>query len=213
MRYLFIGVCILIFSVTGNAQKKALPFCSFSVEGGWSDKPPDAYLTRKSEYIVRKAKGTDSSGIPQVISRVKRTLDISAPIDIYIAKDENNAFATVSGGRKIIVADVGFLDQINSASGTEWGAIQVLAHEVGHHIAGFDSDSHRGELNADYWSGQVLQRLGAARSASTRAILTFGTDFDTSSHPAKSRRATIIERGWDDASRNYVDYSFCISCQ
>lgn len=203
---------LLLLSLAASAQPP-IPFCSFSVEDGWSDRPPNAYIHRRSEYIVRQAKKNDPTGIPDVIVKIKGALDISVPIDIYIARDENNAFATVANGRKIIVADTGFLAQINSISRTEWGAIQVLAHEVGHHIAGFDSDSHRGELNADYWSGQVLQRLGAARSASTKAILAFGTDFDTKSHPAKNRRARVIEKGWDDAARNYIDYSYCISCR
>lgn len=212
MQRALLSIGLLLCSLAAHAQPP-LPFCSFSVEDGWSDRPPDAYVHRRSEYIVRKAKRNDPTGIPDVIGRIKGTLDISVPIDIYIARDENNAFATVANGRKIIVADTGFLGQINTISRTEWGAVQVLAHEVGHHIAGFDSDRHRGELNADYWSGQVLQRLGAARAASTKAILAFGTDFETTSHPAKGRRARVIEKGWDDAARNYIDYSYCISCQ
>lgn len=211
MNQILFGIGLIIFSLTASAQSP-LPFCNFSVEEGWSDSPPDAYIHRRTEYIVRKAQRNDPTGIPDVIGKIKKTLDIAVPIDIYIAKDENNAFATVANRKKIIVADTGFLVHINRVSRTDWGAIQVLAHEVGHHIAGFDSDSHRGELNADYWSGQVLQRR-ADRSASTKAILAFGTDFDTRSHPAKNRRARAIEQGWDDAARNYVDYSHCIACQ
>ena len=49
--------------------------------------------------------------------------------------------------------------------------------------------------------------------AATAAIRAFGTDFDTSSHPNKNRRAQTIERGWTDARRNYIDYSFCETCR
>jgi SepF-like predicted cell division protein (DUF552 family) len=207
-------ITTIVWCLTSAAtQAGPLPFCQFSVDGGWSNKPSAGFLNKESSYIVRKASLKDKSGIPEIISKIEKSLSISVPIDVYIAEDEDNASATIMNGKKVIIADVDFLDEINSTSKTEWGAIQVLAHEVGHHIAGFDSDSHRGELNADYWSGQVLQRLGAARSASTRAILAVGTDFDTNSHPAKNKRAKIIAQGWDDAAQDYIDYSFCLDCR
>jgi hypothetical protein len=89
----------------------------------------------------------------------------------------------------------------------------VIAHEVGHHIAGFSTNRHRSELNADYWSGQSLQRLGSTKVAATSAILAVGNEADTPSHPAKSRRAATIGRGWDDAARGTIDYSFCDDCR
>ena len=95
--------------------------------------------------------------------------------------------------------------------GTQWAAIQVIAHEVGHHIAGFSHNRHQSELDADYWSGQTLQRLGSAKEAAIQAILTVGTDQDTASHPNKHIRATTIERGWVDAYQQKIDRSHCIN--
>jgi hypothetical protein len=151
--------------------------------------------------------------VPQIVEQIKRTLAIRASFDVYIAEQEDNAFAAVANGRKILVVDVGFLEKLNRRSRTEWGAIQVIAHEVGHHIAGFSANRHRSELNADYWSGQSLQRLGAAKAAATSAILTVGTEMDTSSHPNKHRRAATIGRGWDDAAQDKIDYAFCDDCR
>src|SRR5207249_8351089 len=76
---------------------------------------------------------------------------------------------------------------------------------------------HKSELNADYWSGQALQRLGAALKASTAAILAVGTDFDTASHPKKTTRAAIIERGWTDRkstrlNSSHVSISYAVFC-
>lgn len=188
------------------ARAQALPFCRYSLRDGWSASGP-------SEYITREARPDDPSGIPQIVARIRQVFSIAVPFDIYIAEKEDNAFAAVANGKKILVVDVGFLEKINGTARTQWGAIQVVAHEVGHHIAGFSQDRHRGELNADYWSGQALQRLGSAMEAATAAIRAFGTDFDTSSHPNKTRRAQTIERGWTDARRNYIDYSFCDACR
>jgi hypothetical protein len=103
---------------------------------------------------------------------------------------------------------------VNTTSNNEWAAIQVLAHEVGHHVAGFDTDRHRGELNADYWSGQMLQRLGAAREATTAAInATVRDDTDSPTHPGRSRRVQAIVTGWDHALANHIDYEFCLTCK
>ena len=50
-------------------------------------------------------------------------------------------------------------------------------------------------------------------SAAIAAIRAFGSDFDTASHPSKTRRARTTERGWTDARRNHIDYSFCDACR
>jgi hypothetical protein len=182
------------------------PFCRFSLHDGWSDTGPE-------EYITRKAGPKDKSGVPQVVARIRQVLSVTPSFEILIAEDEDNAFATVAGGKKILVVDVGFLEKLDGIAKTQWAAIQVIAHEVGHHIAGFGPTPHKSELNADYWSGQALQRLGAALKASTAAILAVGTDFDTPSHPKKTTRAEIIERGWTDSRDGRIDYSFCLECE
>ncbi|GAB3097799.1 M48 family metalloprotease [Lysobacter terrae] len=189
-----------------GAAGAVIPFCQFSKEKGWSN-------SRPREYITRRARKKDPSGIPEVIDKVLRSLDISPAIDVYILKDENNAFATVASGRKIVAFDVDFLQWVNAQAGTEWAAIQIVSHEIGHHIAGFSNESHRSELNADYWSGQALQRLGSSRESATQAIMSVGTTTDTQSHPNKFKRAGIIERGWDDAEGGTIDYSFCLACK
>jgi len=189
-----------------SSQGHRVPFCGYSIKGGWTDEA-------RTEYITRRARKEDPSGIPQVVAQIKDSLNIRVDFDVYIARDENNAFATVANGRKILVVDVDFLDELNRLTGTQWSAIQVIAHEVGHHIAGFMDDRHRGELSADYWSGQALQRLGSSMEAAQTCILTVGSDHDSASHPNKRRRAATIERGWNDASQGKVDYSFCLECR
>jgi Zn-dependent protease with chaperone function len=182
------------------------PFCGYSLRKGWIGKAGHSYVTHRP-------KRNDKSGVPQVIERIYESLRIEPDIEIYLAEREDNAFATVAGGKKIIVVDVDFVARVNRQAKTEWGAIQVIAHELGHHIAGFNEDAHRAELNADYWSGQALQRLGAGREAATKAILAIGTETDTDTHPSKYRRAATIEKGWDDALSKKIDYGFCDDCK
>jgi hypothetical protein len=203
--------CGLIVATTAPifgtlARASGSPFCEYSVDGGWGG-------ASRREYITREARPNDPSNIPQVVSRIMDALSFNADFDVFLAEHENNAFATVARGRKILVVDVGFVDRLNRIVGTQWAAISVIAHEIGHHIAGFSGDRHRCELNADYWSGQSLQRLGSARDSAMRAILLVGSDQDTPTHPNKRRRIQIIARGWDDASQGRIDYSFCDACR
>lgn len=195
----------LAVGLSSRLALAAQPICLFSITNGWN--------ANAHEFISRQARTDDPSGVPEVVDKIMSSLSFRADFDIYIAENENNAFATVSNGRKLLVVDVGFVRNINRIAGTEWGAIQVIAHEVGHHIAGFSDDRHRSELNADYWSGQVCQRLGSARDAAQRTILAVGSPVDTPTHPNKQRRADIIGRGWDDAKVGRIDYSFCNDCR
>ena len=152
--------------------------------------------------------------MPEVVRKIKRSLSINPDFDILILKGDNTAFAALDNDRRILGIDVGFLDRINRKAGTEWAAISVIAHEVGHHIEGFSPGNRlRRELNADYWSGQVLQRLGSSKSAAISAIIEFGTDHDTYSHPNKWDRAKKISQGWADASEGRIDYSHCMNCR
>jgi hypothetical protein len=189
-----------------GATASTQPFCRFSLRDGWTNTGPE-------EYITHRAGPKDKSGVPQVVNRIRQELTITPTLEVLIAEQEDNAFATVAGGKKLLIVDVGFLEKVDKVSGTQWAAIQVIAHEVGHHIAGFGPEPHKSELNADYWSGQALQRLGAALRASTAAILAVGTDFDTASHPKKTTRAKVIEKGWNDSKNGVIDYSFCLSCE
>lgn len=197
------GLCLGGMHTAVHAQKR-IPFCGFSLEEGWTG--------RGREYVTREAVSNDRSGVPQIVRRINRELGFEYEFRILITENEDNAYATVAGGQKILGIDVDFLKRLNRDVGTEWSAIQVIAHEVGHHIAGFDDDSHRGELNADYWSGQALQRLGSSRDSARAAILAIGSERDSSSHPNKYRRADVISQGWNDAQRNFIDRSFCLAC-
>ena len=191
-----------------HAQVTQIPVCRFSLNYGWNNVEPPKYIVRQADPY------NDSSGLTEVVRQINRALAISPEFDVFILEGDDNAFATIANGRRILAIDLGFVDRLNRKVGTDWAAISIIAHEVGHHIEGFSPGSSlQRELNADYWSGQVLQRLGSSRRAATRAILTVGTDSDTATHPNRWDRAEKIWQGWDDASQGRIDYSHCLNCQ
>src|ERR1700737_3139972 len=94
--------CGLAASVAACLTKPAfaaLPVCLFSVTDGWNG-------TTTREFITHQARTNDSSGVPEVVDRIMGTLSFRVDFDIFIAEKEDNAFASVANGRKILVVDV-----------------------------------------------------------------------------------------------------------
>lgn len=146
---------------------------------------------------------------------MKKVLGIDVDISVYISKEENNCFAMIGqGGRRMIVADHLFLAEVNRDAGTRWAAISILAHELGHHIAGFGryASSRLAELDADYWSGYILQQLGLSEDAAVKCIMRYGTEADTDSHPNKYSRAATIREGWNDGVSGDFEAERCEGC-
>ena len=78
----------------------------------------------------------------------------------------NNAYATIVRNRRYIVYDNVFLESLDDYAGTKWASISVLAHEMGHHYRNHIVDNRGStpakEIEADYFSGYVMAKLGAS---------------------------------------------------
>lgn len=182
---------LLTRTSAARARSRRL-LCSFSARGGWSHSPASDYT------VLRVATPDDPSGVPQVVRRLCDALSFQSDFTIEVTQGQDNASTWMENGQRVIAADVDFLLNVNRWASTRWAAIQVLGHEIGHHMARLD-DPHQNELEADYWSGWALRRLGAARSVASASILAIGTEEDTETHPNRHRRAVAIASGWDNA--------------
>ena len=194
---------------TGVEQLVVRRGCRFSVDG-WSR--TDVQVIRAAR--VQMANRRHKSGIPQVVARIVRVMRIDYVFDLYISRDQSEAMAVPNDDRGVIILDVEFLRELNRRTGTEWSAIHVIAHEIGHHIAGFSDDLHRNELYADYWSGLILGRLEAPRDEAWRA---FGSGIlggeATKTHPSGSERIKMVSLGWEHARQGTPDFSKCDGCR
>jgi len=198
-----------VFIVKADIGKSRIPFCGFSIKHGYY------YQDKPLEYITKEARIGDNTGIPEVVQEIENKLGFDVPITVYIASEEDNCFATIaSGGKRVLIADQLFLNHLNTGAGTKWAAISVIAHEIGHHIAGFNRHPSQldSELDADYWSGYALQKLGASEAASIKCIMRYGTDQDSDSHPNRFKRAETIKLGYRDAQNGTYDTKRCESC-
>jgi hypothetical protein len=116
----------------------------------------------------------------------------------------NNAYATIIQNRRYIIYDNDFLEALDSYASTDWASISVLAHEMGHHyynhVISRSGSTPPKELEADYFSGYVMARMGATLDQAEAAMNKLGTNQATSTHPAKTDRLNSISRGWNYAN-------------
>jgi hypothetical protein len=116
----------------------------------------------------------------------------------------NNAYATLIRNQRYIVYDNDFLENLDAYAGTKWASISVLAHEMGHHYRNHVVD--RGgstppkELEADYFSGYVMAKMGASLAEARAAMEKIASPRASGSHPARADRLSAIAQGWNGAS-------------
>jgi hypothetical protein len=145
-----------------------------------------------------------------VMSKIATAVRLDAPPDIYRAPVAA-AHAVFVRGREAVVYNPGFLDEINDRAGTPWAAVSVIAHELGHHYYGHSHEKidglppdvlHERELEADYFSGFVLARMGASLEDAEAAQEALFADADSPTHPDSYRRLVAISAGWRDGERD-----------
>src|SRR5687768_2678696 len=113
-----------------------------------------------------------------------------------------NAAAVISNGKRYILYNPDFISKLTMATGTEWSAISVLAHEIGHHL---NTTPKNGtiqlatELEADEFSGFVLQKMGATLQEAQAAMQVLANARGSSTHPPRAYRLNSIAKGWSMA--------------
>ncbi len=114
-----------------------------------------------------------------------------------------NAAAVIRSSTRFILYNENFMSQMRQQIGNEWAAISIMAHEVGHHLNGHTLDNIGSrpdrELEADYFSGFVLQQMGASLDDAQAAMIELGSDRGSSTHPPKLDRLAAIASGWSRA--------------
>lgn len=158
----------------------------------------------KSSGFMSNAEADDAlAKILSVVGASKRF--IVAPCE-----NINNALAVIDDGMRYILYDPEFINSISQTS-DYWANMSILAHEVGHHINGHTLNASISayenkiqELEADEFSGFVMQKIGATLDEAIDAIASIAPSGDDtySSHPNKERRIKAITKGYNRARNN-----------
>lgn len=185
-KILVLAVAVLISTHYINAQR--VNACGYKI-------PPKPMFTNKFKSVYEAA------------DIVKLMLDSVKWKENFRIKEQNginNAYATIINQMRWIVYDNDFLENLDSYAATKWASISVLAHEIGHHyynhVIKNQGSTIPSEIEADKFSGYVMQRLGASLEQAKAAMEKIGTDRASSTHPAKTDRLNAITTGWNMAN-------------
>lgn len=190
---------LLLFSGAVYAQNLETNFVCTYGEGA----TPDLLCMEMQRSF---ASGNDAS---EASKKILRVLGLAPNFIMVPCPNINNCAAvTLNDGFRYIVYDKDFMQKISNTASNDWTSISILAHEIGHHLQGHtlrrtgNEESRKMELEADRFSGFVLQKLGASISDAQAAMNALGhpTDDVYSSHPAKHKRLNAIREGWNDAA-------------
>ncbi|MFQ2203191.1 M48 family metalloprotease [Aeromonas hydrophila] len=117
-----------------------------------------------------------------------------------MAANVPNAAAVIQGPKRLILYSQTFMEEIQRATNTDWAKMSILAHEIGHHLQGHTLQSGGSrpeiELQADKYSGFILQRMGASLEQAQTAMRTIGSDQGSATHPGKQARLAAIANGY-----------------
>jgi len=143
----------------------------------------------------------------EIIYNIVNTVGLKPNFEIKAA-DVDNAAAVVYQGKRFILYNPVFIKQIANAIKTDWAAISILAHEIGHHLNGHTLTGSGSkpplELEADEFSGFVLQKMGATLQESQAAIKLISSVKSSGTHPGRAQRLASIKTGWEHANNQIV---------
>ncbi|RYU95579.1 hypothetical protein EWM59_10735 [Emticicia agri] len=143
----------------------------------------------------------------KAVDEIVRRSGLKRNFYVMECPNTDNCFAAVNGQTRLIVYDGAFMQKANNISKTDWGALSILAHEIGHHLQGHTiieggSDPQK-ELEADEFSGFVMYQMGASLKEAQAAISKLTSDYDGGTHPPRTRRLASIEKGYRNAQELY----------
>lgn len=143
----------------------------------------------------------------KAVDEIVRRSGLKRNFYVMECPNTDNCFAAIQGQTRLIVYDGSFMKKANDLSKSDWGALSILAHEIGHHLQGHTiveggSDPAK-ELEADEFSGFVMYQMGASLKDAQAAINKLTSDYDGGTHPARPKRLAAIKKGYENAQDLY----------
>ncbi|MBF9143264.1 M48 family metalloprotease [Hymenobacter properus] len=143
-----------------------------------------------------------------VIREITDAVGLKARFELRSTREVDNAAAVIYDGKRYLLYNPDFLNEINRAGHTDWAGISILAHEMGHHLNGHTlrggGSQPADELEADEFSGFVLRKLGASLAQAQAAMATVPDDGGSATHPGRAPRLVAIGQGWQRANTQIV---------
>lgn len=139
----------------------------------------------------------------KVVKKIMSVIGLKANFELRAA-NVPNAAAVMLNGKRFILYNPNYMNKINASTGSNWAAISIFAHEIGHHLNGHTLDNvgsrPQTELDADEFSGFVLHKMGAPLQDAQAVMALIASLKGSHTHPPKKERLAFIETGWNNAS-------------
>lgn len=148
---------------------------------------------KKENYLMPKY------DINLVINKILKKSEVERVNFNIESSSTKNAEAFIYQGKRYILYSPDFLSLVNSDTNNKWSIVSILAHEIGHHIYGHlknNNNRYQHELEADYFSGVILQKIGAKLEDSIVTQKKLGKIYPTKFYPDKNARIKSITNGW-----------------
>lgn len=183
MRYVKISLLLFFAAFFTDLSAQKVNGCGFKI-------PPKSLVSKfQSVYEAR-----------DIVKGMLDTIKWKENFSLREQNGINNAYATIIQNKRWIIYDNDFLENLDSYAATKWASISVLAHEMGHHyynhVTGTQGSTVPKEIEADAFSGYIMQKLGATLEQSVAAMKTIASDKASATHPAKADRVASISKGW-----------------
>ena len=140
----------------------------------------------------------------EAVSKIVQYTGLTPNFIVVSDKNITTAIAYLKNNKRYIAYNPKFIEKLNDKTATNWAAVSVLAHEIGHHLSGHTlpkNGSPGNELLADKFSGFILYQMGASLGNAKAALGAIGHEMDTTKHPPKTSRLFAIQDGWEEAKR------------
>ncbi|WP_143530473.1 TPM domain-containing protein [Rhizobium sp. RU36D] len=157
---------------------------------------------------ARSLGGASSSDGAAVVKAIMRFTGLPQNFKVIEGPVPNAAALIIRGPeglpQRVIAYNVGFMDRVRQATeNNDWASISIMAHEIGHHLSGHTlmpgGSQPPIELEADKFSGFVLQKMGAQLQDAQKAISTLVPEGDGPTHPGRGKRLVAISQGWTES--------------
>lgn len=187
----FTIACGMLFfcSSIGMAQSRELLCKYYSCSYSAASSP--AYVTTFAA----------SSEAQTVVDDILNTVaGMARGFEVREASILDNAAAAICDDQRYIFYNQNFIQSIIRGTGSYWSAVSIMAHEIGHHYHGHTLDDRgsypKVELEADHFSGFVLQKMDATLQEARAAMKIVADPSGSDTHPGRESRLAAIEEGW-----------------
>jgi hypothetical protein len=155
------------------------------------------------EDIVGDISAYEADGSAQkVVKKIMSVIGLKPNFELRAA-NVPNAAAVMLNGKRFILYNPNYMNKINASTGSNWAAISIFAHEIGHHLNGHTLDNvgsrPQTELDADEFSGFVMHKMGAPLEDAQAVMALISSIKGSHTHPPKKDRLAFIATGWNNA--------------